>query len=71
MNREQDRLELLWDDLLSQQPDKIMAAYASLEPPNQQAVLTHLQRMINETGWQPEQRRSAQVALNTITDQDK
>jgi hypothetical protein len=70
MNREQDKLENIWDDLLSEQPETIKAAYNSLDLQNQQAVLAHLQRMSSESGWQPEQRRSARAALKAITNQD-
>ncbi|PWB55097.1 MAG: hypothetical protein C3F13_05085 [Anaerolineales bacterium] len=71
MNREQDKLENIWDELLSEQPETIREAYTSLDLPHQQAVLAHLQRMSSESGWQPEQRRSALAALKAIMNQDK
>jgi hypothetical protein len=58
--------EQFWEDLLSRQPGPIKAAFASLDPSNQQAVLAHLQSMVSETGWQPEQRISARAALEVI-----
>ncbi len=62
-NNKADRLQALWDDLLSRRPERVRAAYASLEAGDQQAVLSHLERMAHEPGWQPEQRTSAQAAL--------
>jgi NADH:ubiquinone oxidoreductase subunit E len=66
MNKTSEKLELLWEDLLSHQPETIQAAFASLDPSDQKAVLTHLQRMVSESGWQPEQRLSARAALDVL-----
>jgi hypothetical protein len=69
-----DQLEGLWEDLLSRQPELIRAAFDSLDKPHQKAVFIHLQRMVSEAGWQPEQRASAKVAihaLETQSDQEK
>ncbi len=71
MNREQAKLEILWDDLLSEQPETIRTAFAALDKTDQNTVLTHLERMASEAGWQPEQRRSARAALKAIKDQDQ
>jgi len=74
MNRTDEQLEALWNDLLSRQPELIREAYASLDKPNQAAVFTHLQRMVSEAGWQPEQRASAKAAihaLETLSNQGK
>ena len=73
-NMQSDQLELLWDNLLSRQPDRIQSAYASLDTHNQKAVLAHLHRMVKEPGWQPEQRLSAKTAIkviSTLTKQDQ
>jgi hypothetical protein len=69
-----EHLEVLWNDLLSRQPELIRAAYDSLDEQNQKVVFTHLQRMVSETGWQPEQVASAEAAiqaLETRSDQGK
>jgi len=66
-----NKLDVLWDDLLSRQPERIRAAFASLATPEQQSVLAHLQRMVSETGWQPEQRISARAAIQTLDNQEK
>jgi len=62
-----DPLELLWDNLLSRQADLIRPAFTSLSEVDQQMVLTHLQRMTTEPGWHPEQRISAQTALDALS----
>lgn len=70
MNENQDLYEDIWGMLLSRQPVMIEKAFASLESEQQNVVLDHLQRMVTEPGWQPEQRVSAQAALDTISNQD-
>ncbi len=66
MNAEQSGFEYLWETLLSREPDRILLAYESLQPDQKIAILEHLQKMVSETGWQPEQRNSAQAALDAI-----
>lgn len=66
MNAEQSGFEYLWETLLSREPDRILLAYESLQPDQKLAVLEHLQKMVSESGWQPEQRNSAQAALDAI-----
>jgi hypothetical protein len=64
-------LELLWDEILSRQPDTIRSAFSTLDPGDQQAVLAHLKRMASEDGWQAEQRTSATVAMQVLEDQSR
>ena len=59
--------ESLWDQLLSRQPAQVQAAFASLAPEEQHAVLVHLYRMADEAGWHPEQRLSARAALQALS----
>ncbi len=66
MNAEQSGFEYLWETLLSREPDRILLAYESLQPDQKIAILEHLQKMVSESGWQPEQRNSAQSALDAI-----
>jgi hypothetical protein len=66
MNKGRDQYETLWEDLLSRQPDIIQAAFATLDHLDQHKVIHHLHRMVNEDGWQPEQRLSAQSALDAL-----
>lgn len=56
----------LWDTLLSRQAEQVRSAFALLDPEQQRAVLAHLQRMTEEPGWHPEQRLSAQAALEAL-----
>lgn len=59
-------LEDLWDALLSRQADQVRAAFRTLNAEQQRAVRLHLQRMTTEPGWHPEQRISAQAALEAL-----
>ncbi|HEX9091500.1 MAG TPA: hypothetical protein VF831_08410 [Anaerolineales bacterium] len=63
-----DQLELLWNDLLSRQPERIKSAFTSLDTPSRKSVLIHLQHMANDSGWQPEQRLSALAAIQALQD---
>jgi hypothetical protein len=65
-NDDADDLETLWDRLLSREPEQIRSAFAALALDEQRAVAAHLQRMAAEPGWHPEQRLSAQAALDAI-----
>ena len=56
----------IWELLLSREPARILAAYHSLTPEEKKSVLEHLHKMVNEPGWQPGQRVSAQAALDSI-----
>ena len=58
----------IWGMLLSRQPDEIEQVYANLDADQRDAVLDHLHKMATESGWQPEQRISAQAALDAIKD---
>ncbi len=56
----------LWDQLLSRQAALIQAVFATLSLEEQTVVLAHLTRMVEEAGWQAEQRLSARVALDAL-----
>jgi hypothetical protein len=66
MSDDERFLTNLWDALLSRQEQQICAAFSSLSTTEQAAVRAHLRRMVTEPGWQLEQRRSAQIALNSL-----
>jgi uncharacterized protein with von Willebrand factor type A (vWA) domain len=68
---ESNALERLWDQLLSRQADEVRQAFLGLAPLDRQAVLAHLQRMSQETDWHPEQRKSADFALQTLAEFDQ
>jgi hypothetical protein len=65
-----DWLETLWGDLLSEEPDRVVAAFVTLPADEQTAILAHLGRMVSEDGWAEVQRQSAGAALRAITDAD-
>lgn len=60
-------IQYTWEALLSRQPEQVLSAYQHATPAEQAAILIHLQRMTSEDGWQPEQKLSAQIALQVIT----
>jgi hypothetical protein len=66
MNGTPDPLEVLWDNLLSRQPDRVRLAFDSLDTDGKKTVLAHLHRMASESGWHPEQRDSAIAALQAL-----
>jgi len=68
MNGASLQYESIWEVLLSRDPKPILLAFESLQPAQKEAVREHLQKMVAETGWQPEQRISAQAALDAIPD---
>jgi hypothetical protein len=66
MDEPSGQVEIVWENLLSRQPERIHQVYRSLSISERQAVLAHLLRMIDEPGWHPEQRLSARVAIQAI-----
>ena len=63
-----DPLEILWDNLLSCQPDRVRATFTNLTPSEKKIVLDHLNRMASEPGWHPEQQTSARLALSALAE---
>jgi hypothetical protein len=59
-------LEILWNALLSRQPDVIREVYYGLDDASRREVLAHLKVMATEEGWHPEQVISAQAALAAL-----
>jgi len=66
MTENLDPIQLFWDNLLSRNPARIKSAFSTLDEDSKQAVIDHLKKMISESGWHPEQVKSARVALETI-----
>jgi hypothetical protein len=56
----------LWDAILSRESDRVLIAWQQLNGGEQVSLLAHLERMITEDGWHPEQITSAQIALDVI-----
>ncbi len=62
-----NNLEAIWNSLLSRNPEEIQKIFAGLDPVSKNEVLNHLKIMISETGWHPEQVKSARIALEALT----
>ena len=61
-----DKLEEFWDIMLSRETEQIIIAFQGLSKEEQKNIHKHLNRMVLEDGWLPEQRTSAQTALVVI-----
>lgn len=61
-----DPLEFFWDNLLSRSPERIRGVFNQLDEETQRDVLTHLHKMITESGWHAEQVASAKAALDAL-----
>ena len=71
MNSDFDSLEDFWGEILSRNKELIRAAIDRLDLIEREAVLVHLKRMVDEPGWQSEQRISAQAALEILDTNSK
>ena len=61
-----DELEQFWEEMLSEEPIRIVAAWVTLDEEAKAAVQEHLGRMATEEGWAEVQRAAAQAALDAI-----
>lgn len=61
-------LEKLWDNILSRNPERIHKTFTSLDESSRTEIINHLKKMAFESGWNPEQIKSAKVALEVLTD---
>ena len=61
-----DPIEVFWENLLSGDPERIKHAFFELSLTEQEVVYAHLTRMANESGWQPEQKNSAENTLKVL-----
>jgi len=61
-----DNLETIWNSLLSRDPDEIRKVFSELDPASRKVVLNHLNAMVSEEGWHPEQVSSARIALKAL-----
>ncbi len=59
-------IEQFWDEILSRDPIRIERSLKDLSDSDRQAVVDHLTLMTTEDGWHSSQKRSAQIALETI-----
>jgi hypothetical protein len=63
--------EIIWESLLSRNPERIREMWGKLNQEEQNAVYAHLQRMVSEEGWTDPQRISAQAALDALPPVDE
>ena len=61
-----DWLEMLWGNLLSENPPRIVAMWDALKSDDRAAIWAHLVKMTTEDGWADVQRESAQAAIKAI-----
>jgi len=61
-----DEIEEFWDNVLSRQPGRVLAACASLTAADLERLKAHLADMAAGEGWHMEQRLSAQAALDAL-----
>jgi hypothetical protein len=71
MDEPNNDLEQIWEALLSRDELRICSIYNRMNIEEQQAVLTHLRRMVSEPGWHTEQRISAQKAIEALASDSK
>ena len=63
--------EIIWEQILSRDPDQVSSAFIALDAEMQRQVVMHLRAMVSEEGWHPEQVISAQKALEAIEKKNK
>lgn len=66
MSETQPPLGIIWDRLLSRDAEIVRSEFSKLTADEQQAVLIHLRRMTKDPDWHPEQRLSAEVAIEAL-----
>ena len=66
MESNREELELFWDGILSEDRKQVISVFLSVPRAQQQGCLEHLNRMVNEDGWQEAQRKSARFALDVL-----
>jgi hypothetical protein len=70
MSSLEEYLESVWDGILSEDEEIIQETFHSLSAEDQRVVLTHLQKMVSETGWHPVQVQSASKAIMVLGEFD-
>jgi len=58
--------QTFWSEVLSEAPDRVRAAVASLAAEERAGVVDHLEEMASGEGWNEGQRRRARVALEAL-----
>lgn len=63
-------LENFWAAILSENPGQVKAAFDSIPSEDQAAILSHLERMAHEDGWNEGQKRRSRAALRILPPRD-
>ncbi len=58
--------EQLWADILSEDAAQVLPALRAMGVEDRAAILAHLRRMADETGWSDGQARRARAALALV-----
>lgn len=61
-----NQIENFWENILSEDPQKILSVYKDINAEEKKHLIIHLYKMVNEPGWQKSQRQTAQKAIDTI-----
>ncbi|MEP7284442.1 MAG: hypothetical protein ABI947_01580 [Chloroflexota bacterium] len=61
-----DWLEEFWNDLLSEEPLRVIAVWSTLDAEEKLTIYEHLTHMATEAGWADVQRIAAQAAIHAI-----
>ena len=64
-------LDELWDDLFSGDAARVRQVWMKLTDEECGIVLQHLQKMVDDPGYQPSQKESAAAALRLIREIDQ
>ena len=59
-------LENFWAAILSENPGQVKGAFDSIPSEDQAAILSHLERMAHEEGWNEGQKRRSRAALRIL-----
>ena len=66
LENNQKAKEHIWENILSEDENLIRAIFPHLNEAEKETVITHLEKMANEDGWHPSQKRSSTYALSII-----
>jgi len=69
MSTYEEYLEKVWNGILSEEPEIILDTFHALDDADQKVIISHLKKMVSETGWHPAQVQSASTAMRTIQNQ--
>jgi hypothetical protein len=66
MSSTSEQLEKIWGNLLSRERDLVLSTFRRLDPSSRKVVMDHLKEMSTGEGWHPEQKISADYALEIL-----